>query len=142
MIPKAPDVDARREFLSVATAYRRRKRLASFVILPMFLFTGFAAILLSRAYALAGGLSFVAMVTLADFFIPKLACPVCHAEADKKLGKFCPACGHATIRAGKGIWSWPRCSTCGKQLVHTKGNAYYPICYCTHCSAHLDDEGL
>jgi len=142
MNTEAPSIDARDEFRAVATVYRRRKRLASFIILPIFAFAGFAMFFLPSVYAIAGGVCFIVLAVVADAFTPKLDCPVCRKKTDSELDQFCPACGHASIMKPSKSRSWPKCSNCGKQLVRARGSAYYSICFCTHCSAHLDDEGV
>jgi len=108
----------------------------------VFAFTGFAMFFLPTAYAVTGGVCFIISAIVTDAFTPKLNCPVCRKKADSKLERFCPECGHATITEPKEFWSWPKCRTCGKQLIQAKGTTRYLICFCTHCSAHLDDKGL
>jgi hypothetical protein len=142
MNTEVSNVDARETFRPLAIVYRRRKRAASFIILPVFAFTGFAMFFLPSAYAWVGGACFIVLAIVADTFTPKLSCPVCRKKTDSKLDRFCPECGHESISKPSGFWSWPKCGNCGKQLVHARGRPYWSICYCTHCSAHLDDDGL
>jgi hypothetical protein len=85
MNTEAPSIDARDDFRPVATVYRRRKRLASFVVLPIFAFTGLAMFFLPFVYVIASGVCFVVVAVVADAFTPKLDCPVCRKKADAEL---------------------------------------------------------
>jgi ribosomal protein S27E len=143
MLAEPESVDVRSAFHPIATSYRKRKRVASFVIVPVILFLIFAMFVLhSTTYAIIGVVCFAVLAVVADIFTPKLICPSCLKKADSRLEQFCPECGHATIIDAGRSWSWPRCGTCGKQLVFSRGRPFYSIRFCTHCAAHLDDEGV
>ena len=141
MNPEVRHVDARDAFGSVAALYRKRKRVAAFVLLPAFAFLGFALLFLSFRYVMLTAVCIIVMMLIADELTPQLICPVCQKKTRGKLERFCPVCGHASIGDSK-RGSWAKCSNCGKELIRSRKTCFYPICFCTRCSAHLDDSGV
>jgi hypothetical protein len=136
-------VDCREQFRPILTAYRKHQRFESLVAFPIWLFVVVAVFFHSKIYTLIGVGSFIAWCFASDYFAPtsKLECPACHQPPHKGLYRFCPECGSATITEGK--WPWaPKCETCKKNLIFSKGRAFYTVRFCTHCGAHLDDKGL
>jgi len=72
---------------------------------------------------------------------PALQCTECDEPVARATGGYCPVCGGQSL--SKGSWLQPRaCSSCGQTLRYGKGGRRFKVCYCTHCGAHLDRNGL
>jgi hypothetical protein len=128
-------------FHPAAERYRRRR--AAFV---MVLMGGIALALLSMAFAepwdhRIGIPGLVCIVgSLAIFFtLPALRCPECQQPADGGFDRYCPACGHAPVRASALLGT--HCAACERTMGSYKYRNY-PIHYCTHCGTLLDRQGV
>ena len=137
--------DAREVFRPIALVYRRRRRVVLLLIFPMSLATGFLMVYLAAPFSYVAGISFFALIVAGSLLWPKLRCPVCRRDTNEAVDRFCPECGSDSIKRDGGPRSAPKCMTCGKELWLSKGRsgaALFSVCFCTHCGAHLADEGL
>jgi hypothetical protein len=143
-IPPEEQAELRATFAPVAREYRRRMRVAKFVVAAALgcLLLGLVVPKLLDPWAVAGFLSCWVMLVSIAFLSPKLLCPACANKIDKGLGPFCPECGADALQRG-GWFRAPRCSTRGRAMQVGRGNARgYKIRACTHCGMWLDDKGL
>jgi len=150
----------REQFAPIAQRYRRRNRRfkictvvgALWMGIPAYVFvatlfglpSSSASDLMERLFLIWIGGPLLCLVSVALLFaLPELRCPACHNRLeylDRRLPRYCPACGSSELEAGD--WRrWPKCRACGKQLRQHKSRSY-PIRACTHCGAILDDAGL
>lgn len=116
------------------------------LVLPGVIGMGWATVWLESPEQLIAGCCFLALIVGSTLLSPKLVCPVCLSNPTDRLNRYCPKCGRESIRdEDRKPGVLPTCSACGGRLWRSKrgsGVELYPICYCTHCGSHLDDEGV
>ena len=136
-------VDARERFRPTARAYTKANRLVFSAAMPFWLLC-----ILIMVATHDGSYTFVAMAVfwavciVGAVLAPKLTCPVCDQNPEKRPEHFCPECGHTPLSERVNIMGFRRCDHCAKTLRIGKGRPGYTIRFCTHCGTHLTDNGI
>ena len=129
-------------FTSIATDYRFHARISYIGI------GGFAVGILLAALLPKTILPWLFIPIVVFWFVAlggaltaqPLICPGCSNDMEHSFGKYCPACGSASLEPST-FFRRPRCLTCGKSMGGGKGG-HYKIRACTHCGLMLDERGL
>jgi len=146
--PRPPVRDVREQFQAISTNYKLRRYIFIIIIAPLSLSFMISMLFLhDKVCECITGIATITAAFIFELFMPTLFCPGCNEHLDKRLGVCCPECGTANIKSE--YWSWkrfchlpPQCSNCKKKLIKGIRSRRYVICYCTHCGAHVDDQGM
>jgi len=130
-------------FAPVAQRHRRHGKIATSGI-ALFMIAVAVSFFVGKSYmpvlAIVGLIGWLIALT-AIITSPALQCTECDEQITRATGSYCPVCGGQSL--SKGSWLHARaCSNCGQTLRYGKGGHRFKICYCTHCGAHLDRNGL
>jgi len=130
-------------FAPIAQRYRRHEKIAA-AAFTLFMLSIAAGFLVSKGFMpvlmVVALIAWLAALTAMITF-PPLQCTECNEQLGRATGSHCPVCGSQSLSQG----SWLRaraCTGCGQTLRYGKGGRRFKICYCTHCGAHLDKNGL
>lgn len=77
-------------------------------------------------------------------FRPRLRCPHCTENIQRRWKSYCTECGSGKVHQPPFL-GWrllPRCDACGREPVRTRGGRLYAIRFCTHCGAYLHEAGV
>ena len=135
--------DYRAAFQEIAKAWKRTNLCLSLVIIP-----GALSWLMIEFWpaahdvGVAGFIVCWAIIFLGSFAIGKLLCPACNKDTRSTPECYCPQCGARESIKSKGLFRSPKCEICEATLGRGKGGPRYTIKFCTHCGAHLSDEGV
>jgi ribosomal protein L37AE/L43A len=144
-----PDVRVR--FAPTAKAYRRVCFISRASIILVFLFV-LIGVRLSESVQTIFLIAYAVFSVVLIILAPRLKCPACQLPLAGRMGNgvisvFCPECGSSDIKPSHGsflrLYYFPgQCRSCNKKFWRAMGNPYYKIHFCTHCNAHVDDEGV